>query len=124
MADRINTKLAIGGKHGINVMMVPRFNPDSNVAEVEEQIKDNRIEVKFDKTSMKETPLDMLQEENENVLEKAAVKISCEPYVRRHVRSIFMDCAMVSTRPTANGRVSIDANHEFAVTLNPLANED
>ncbi|GKB26530.1 global transcription factor group B1, partial [Tanacetum coccineum] len=61
--------------------------------------------------------LDMLQEENENVLEKAAVEISCEPCVRRHVRSIFMDCAMVSTRPTADGRVSIDANHEFAAMV-------
>ncbi|GJR37279.1 transcription elongation factor SPT6 [Tanacetum coccineum] len=44
----------------------------------------------------------------------AAVEISCEPCVRRHVRSIFMDNAVVSTRPTADGRVSIDANHEFA----------
>nr|GEW05458.1 putative ribonuclease H-like domain-containing protein [Tanacetum cinerariifolium] len=59
--------------------------------------------------------LDMLQEENKNVLEKAAVEISCEPCVKRHVRSIFMDCAMVSTRPTIDGRVSIDANHEFVV---------
>ncbi|PWA93343.1 global transcription factor group B1 [Artemisia annua] len=44
----------------------------------------------------------------------AAVEISCEPCVRRHVRSFFMDHAKVSTRPTADGRVSIDANHEFA----------
>nr|GFA72173.1 global transcription factor group B1 [Tanacetum cinerariifolium] len=44
----------------------------------------------------------------------AAVEIRCEPYVRRHVRRIFIDCAMVSTRPTTDGRVSIDANHEFA----------
>ncbi|GJX76135.1 transcription elongation factor SPT6 [Tanacetum coccineum] len=44
----------------------------------------------------------------------AAVEISCEPCVRRHVRSIFMDKAVVSTRPTADGRMSIDANHEFA----------
>ncbi|PWA86407.1 global transcription factor group B1 [Artemisia annua] len=44
----------------------------------------------------------------------AAVEISCEPCVRRHVRSFFMDNAVVSTRPTADGRVSIDANHEFA----------
>nr|GEW20626.1 transcription elongation factor SPT6 homolog [Tanacetum cinerariifolium] len=32
----------------------------------------------------------------------------------RHVRRIFMDEAVVSTRPTADGRMSIDANHEFA----------
>lgn len=44
----------------------------------------------------------------------AAVEISCEPCVRRHVRSFFMDNAVVSTRPTADGRESVDANHEFA----------
>nr|GEV78487.1 global transcription factor group B1 [Tanacetum cinerariifolium] len=48
---------------------------------------------------------------------KAEVEISYEPCVRRHVRSIFMDCAMVSTRPTADGRVSIDTNHEFAAIV-------
>lgn len=44
----------------------------------------------------------------------AAVEISCEPCVRRHVRSIFMDNAVVSTRPTTDGSVSIDSNHQFA----------
>nr|GEX67036.1 ribonuclease H-like domain-containing protein [Tanacetum cinerariifolium] len=74
--------VAIAGKHGINVMMVPRFSPDSNVAKIKEQIKSsphtfmvyvrygflrgffvtslsmkaNKIEVKFDKASMQETP--------------------------------------------------------------------
>nr|GEZ30440.1 guanylate-binding protein 4-like [Tanacetum cinerariifolium] len=46
MADRINTELAIVGKHGINAMMVPRFSSESSVAEVEEQIKvDDIMEV-------------------------------------------------------------------------------
>ncbi|KAL8254572.1 hypothetical protein R6Q59_032793 [Mikania micrantha] len=44
----------------------------------------------------------------------AAVEISCEPCVRRHVRSIFMDNAVVSTNPTADGNVSIDSHHQFA----------
>ncbi|KAM0026592.1 putative tex-like protein, HTH domain superfamily [Helianthus debilis subsp. tardiflorus] len=44
----------------------------------------------------------------------AAIEISCEPCVRRHVRSIFMDNAVVSTNPTADGNVSIDAHHQFA----------
>ncbi|XP_076912331.1 transcription elongation factor SPT6 homolog [Bidens hawaiensis] len=44
----------------------------------------------------------------------AAVEISCEPCVRRHVRSIFMDNAVVSTNPTADGNVSIDSRHQFA----------
>nr|XP_043620517.1 transcription elongation factor SPT6 homolog [Erigeron canadensis] len=44
----------------------------------------------------------------------AAVEISCEPCVRRHVRSIFMDNAVVSTSPTADGNLSIDSHHQFA----------
>ncbi|KAI7733266.1 hypothetical protein M8C21_007241, partial [Ambrosia artemisiifolia] len=36
----------------------------------------------------------------------AAVEISCEPCVRRHVRSIFMDNAVVSTNPTADVSVA------------------
>ncbi|KAI3742191.1 hypothetical protein L1987_59871 [Smallanthus sonchifolius] len=43
-----------------------------------------------------------------------AVEISCEPCVRRHVRSIFMDNAVVSTNPTADGNVAIDSHHQFA----------
>ena len=39
---------------------------------------------------------------------------SCEPCVMRHVRSIFMDNVVVSSRSTPDGRESIDANHEFA----------
>ncbi|XP_024967791.1 transcription elongation factor SPT6 homolog isoform X2 [Cynara cardunculus var. scolymus] len=44
----------------------------------------------------------------------AAVEISCEPCVRRHVRSIFMDNAVVSTSPTSDGNVAIDSLHQFA----------
>ncbi|KAI3694464.1 hypothetical protein L1987_77429 [Smallanthus sonchifolius] len=44
----------------------------------------------------------------------AAVEISCEPYVRRHVRSIFMDNAVVSTIPTADGNVLIDSHHQYS----------
>ncbi|XP_071701053.1 transcription elongation factor SPT6 homolog isoform X2 [Rutidosis leptorrhynchoides] len=44
----------------------------------------------------------------------AAIEISCEPCVRRHVRSIFMDNAVVSTTPTADGSASIDSHHQFA----------
>ncbi|KAI3514436.1 hypothetical protein L1887_12838 [Cichorium endivia] len=44
----------------------------------------------------------------------AAVEISCEPCVRKHVRSIFMDNAVVSTSPTPDGNKSIDSDHEFA----------
>ncbi|PWA49512.1 hypothetical protein CTI12_AA464850 [Artemisia annua] len=45
---------------------------------------------------------------------KAAMEISCEPRVRRHLCSIFMDNTVVSIRSTPDGRESIDANHEFA----------
>ncbi|KAJ0797991.1 putative tex-like protein, HTH domain superfamily [Helianthus annuus] len=44
----------------------------------------------------------------------AAIEISCEPCVRRHVRSIFMDNAVVSTKPTADGDMAIDSHHQFA----------
>lgn len=44
----------------------------------------------------------------------AAVEISCEPCVRKHVRSIYMDNAVVSTSPTPDGNVVIDAFHQFA----------
>ncbi|XP_075639459.1 transcription elongation factor SPT6-like isoform X4 [Castanea sativa] len=44
----------------------------------------------------------------------AAVEISCEPCVRKHVRSNFMDHAVVSTCPTPDGNVAIDSFHQFA----------
>ncbi|XP_024981876.1 transcription elongation factor SPT6 homolog [Cynara cardunculus var. scolymus] len=44
----------------------------------------------------------------------AAVEISCEPFVRKHVRRIFMDNATLSTSPTAEGNVDIDSRHQFA----------
>lgn len=45
---------------------------------------------------------------------QAAVEISCEPCVRKHVRSIFMDNAVVSTSPTPDGNTAIDSFHQFA----------
>ncbi|KAH7556846.1 hypothetical protein JRO89_XS11G0002600 [Xanthoceras sorbifolium] len=45
---------------------------------------------------------------------QAAVEISCEPCVRKYVRSIFMDNAVVSTTPTPEGNVAIDSFHQFA----------
>nr|DAD43000.1 TPA_asm: hypothetical protein HUJ06_001230 [Nelumbo nucifera] len=44
----------------------------------------------------------------------AAVEISCEPCVRKHVRSIFMENAVVSTSPTSDGNTAIDPFHQFA----------
>ncbi|KAL8133543.1 hypothetical protein AgCh_008853 [Apium graveolens] len=44
----------------------------------------------------------------------AAVEICCEPYVRKHVRSIYMDNAVVSTSPTADGNVAINTSHQYA----------
>ncbi|KAG6427914.1 hypothetical protein SASPL_112161 [Salvia splendens] len=43
----------------------------------------------------------------------AAVEISFEPCVRKHVRSIFMDNAVVSTSPTPDGNTAIDSFHQF-----------
>ncbi|MCL7022301.1 hypothetical protein MKW94_013072, partial [Papaver nudicaule] len=44
----------------------------------------------------------------------AAVELSCEPRVRKHVRNIFMEKAVVSTNPTPDGNVAIDSFHQFA----------
>lgn len=44
----------------------------------------------------------------------AAVEISCEPCIRKHVRSVFMDNATVTTSPTADGNAAIDSFHQFA----------
>ncbi|XP_076921812.1 transcription elongation factor SPT6 homolog isoform X1 [Bidens hawaiensis] len=60
--------------------------------------------------AMFENPQDVLRGARHMV----AVEISCEPCVRRHVRSIFMDSAVVSTNPTSDGNVAIDLNHQFA----------
>ncbi|KAG6382549.1 hypothetical protein SASPL_157779 [Salvia splendens] len=43
----------------------------------------------------------------------AAVEISFEPCVRKHVRSILMDNAVVSTSPTPDGNTAIDSFHQF-----------
>ena len=45
---------------------------------------------------------------------QAAVEISCEPRVRKHVRSIFMDTVVVSTSPSPDGSTVIDTFHPFA----------
>ncbi|KAL1352205.1 hypothetical protein HN51_016203 [Arachis hypogaea] len=44
----------------------------------------------------------------------AAVEISCEPSIRKHVRTHFLDHAVVSTCPTADGNTTIDSFHQFA----------
>ncbi|KAI3852223.1 hypothetical protein MKX03_009474 [Papaver bracteatum] len=44
----------------------------------------------------------------------AAVELSCEPRVRKHVRNIFMEKAIISTCPTAEGNVAIDSYRQFA----------
>jgi len=48
------------------------------------------------------------------VLLQAAVEIGCEPNVKKHVRGIFMDKAVVSTSPTTEGNLTIDIYHELA----------
>lgn len=45
---------------------------------------------------------------------QAAVEISCEPRVKKHFRSKYFDNAVVSTCPTSDGNVVIDAFHQFA----------
>ncbi|KAM1234373.1 hypothetical protein ACFX13_004034 [Malus domestica] len=44
----------------------------------------------------------------------AAVEISWEPCVRKYVRSNYLDITEISTNPTLEGNVAIDASHQFA----------
>lgn len=60
--------------------------------------------------AMFETPQDVLK----GARHMAAVEISCEPCVRKHVRSIFMENAVVSTRPTPDGETAVDKFHQFS----------
>ncbi|KAF4388005.1 hypothetical protein G4B88_017038, partial [Cannabis sativa] len=44
----------------------------------------------------------------------AAVEISCEPCVRKYVRANYLDNVVISTCPTADGKVAIDSFHQFS----------
>lgn len=45
---------------------------------------------------------------------QVSVEISTEPAVREHVRSLYLERAVVSTRPTPDGNDAIDTFHEYA----------
>nr|GEY19659.1 putative ribonuclease H-like domain-containing protein [Tanacetum cinerariifolium] len=76
----INTELAMVGKHGINVMMVPRFSSESNVAEVEEQIK----------ATIREAHEEAVQKEmdafNSMVVGTGSVRQRCEKHLHTFLR--------------------------------------
>ncbi|KAK8629753.1 hypothetical protein V6N13_078582 [Hibiscus sabdariffa] len=44
----------------------------------------------------------------------AALELSCEPCIKKHIRRIFRDKAVVSTSPTPQGNVTIDCFHQFS----------
>ncbi|EPS71600.1 hypothetical protein M569_03159, partial [Genlisea aurea] len=77
-----------------------------------EDPKETPEEMAFNFTSvMFPTPEDVLN----GTRHMAAVEISCEPRVRKYVRSIFMEAAVVSTIPTARGKAAVDDPfHPFA----------
>ncbi|XP_062180009.1 transcription elongation factor SPT6 homolog isoform X2 [Phragmites australis] len=60
--------------------------------------------------AMFETPQDVLR----GARHMAAVEIGCEPIVRKHIRSIFMNKAVVSTSPTPEGNTIIDPYHQLS----------
>ncbi|EEE64215.1 transcription elongation factor SPT6 homolog isoform X2 [Oryza sativa Japonica Group] len=73
--------------------------------------KDSPEEVAANFTcAMFETPQDVLR----GARHMAAVEIGCEPIVRKHIRSIFMNKAVVSTCPTAEGNLIIDPYHQLS----------
>lgn len=49
-----------------------------------------------------------------NGVTQAAVEISSEPCIRKHIRGIFMDNAVLSTSPTSDGNAVIDSFHQYA----------
>ncbi|XP_050388044.1 transcription elongation factor SPT6 homolog [Argentina anserina] len=59
---------------------------------------------------MFETPQEVLK----GARHMAAVEISCEPCVRKYVRSNYLDIFELSTSPTPDGNSAIDAFHQFA----------
>ncbi|KAL6610566.1 hypothetical protein ACP70R_040535 [Stipagrostis hirtigluma subsp. patula] len=73
--------------------------------------KDSPDEVAANFTcAMFETPQDVLR----GARHMAAVEIGCEPIVRKHIRSIFMNKAVVSTSPTPEGNTTIDPYHPLS----------
>ncbi|CAM0913303.1 unnamed protein product [Alopecurus aequalis] len=60
--------------------------------------------------AMFETPQDVLK----GARHMAAVEIGYEPIVRKHIRSIFIDKAVVSTVPTLQGNLIIDPHHQLS----------
>ncbi|KAL5202102.1 hypothetical protein ABZP36_013054 [Zizania latifolia] len=73
--------------------------------------KDSPEEVAANFTcAMFETPQDVLR----GARHMAAVEIGCEPIVRKHIRSIFMNKAVVSTSPTPEGNLIIDPYHQLS----------
>ncbi|OMO86529.1 hypothetical protein CCACVL1_09571 [Corchorus capsularis] len=44
----------------------------------------------------------------------AAVLISCEPSIKKFVRSFYMEYAVVTTSPPPDGKIAIDSFHQFA----------
>lgn len=45
---------------------------------------------------------------------QAAVEISTEPAVREYVRDVYMEQAVVNTKPTSDGNTIIDTCHQYA----------
>ncbi|XP_010528633.1 PREDICTED: transcription elongation factor SPT6 homolog [Tarenaya hassleriana] len=60
--------------------------------------------------AMFENPLAVLK----GARHMAAIEISCEPSVKKYVRGIYMENAVISTSPTQDGNVVIDTFHQFS----------
>ncbi|XP_068664398.1 transcription elongation factor SPT6 homolog isoform X2 [Aristolochia californica] len=76
-----------------------------------EDAKETPAEIAMNFTcNMIQTPREVL----DRARYMAAFEISCEPCVRKHVRSIFLEKVVVSTCPTIKGKTAIDSFHQFA----------
>uniref|UniRef100_A0ACD5ZST6 Uncharacterized protein n=1 Tax=Avena sativa TaxID=4498 RepID=A0ACD5ZST6_AVESA len=90
--------------HHLTLTMIPEADELEGGKDSPEDVALNFI------CAMFETPQDVLR----GARHMAAVEIGCEPIVRKHIRSIFMDKAVVSTVPTSQGNLIIDPHHQLS----------
>ncbi|XP_004309652.1 PREDICTED: transcription elongation factor SPT6-like [Fragaria vesca subsp. vesca] len=88
-----------------------QFGLQLSLEEMLEDAKETPEELSSNFTcAMFETPQEVLK----GARHMAAVEISCEPCVRKYVRSNYLDMVELSTSPTPDGNAAIDASHQFA----------
>ncbi|KAF3790785.1 Transcription elongation factor [Nymphaea thermarum] len=107
-------KAGLGDAAGMFGLSPEKFGKLLGLEEMGEQVVDARetpeeVALKFQCREF-ETPQDVLK----GARHMAAVEISCEPSVRKHVRDLYVEHAFISTKPTHEGNAVIDSFHPLA----------